>query len=81
MGRIIGLKRCTLLYYVPSCVVDPTARAGAVHGIAGIVGGMFEKAPHGAVCAALLPWVFRHNVKSLSKEVHTQGHICTRPFG
>lgn len=52
-----------------------------MHGIAGIVGGMFEKAPHGAVCAALLPWVFRHNVKSLSKEVHTQGHICTRPFG
>ena len=30
------------------------AGLGVVHGFAGVVGGMF-KAPHGAVCAALLP--------------------------
>ena len=30
------------------------AKLGAVHGFAGVVGGMFES-PHGAVCGALLP--------------------------
>ncbi len=37
---------------------------GAVHGIAGPLGGMFA-APHGAVCAALLPHVVRGNLRAL----------------
>lgn len=37
------------------------ARLGAVHGLAGPIGGMFH-APHGAVCAALLGPVMRANV-------------------
>jgi alcohol dehydrogenase class IV len=37
---------------------------GAVHGFAAAVGGMFD-APHGAVCAALLPPVVRSNVAAL----------------
>lgn len=37
---------------------------GAVHGFAGPVGGMFP-APHGAVCAALLPHVMRANLHAL----------------
>jgi alcohol dehydrogenase class IV len=37
---------------------------GAVHGFAAVVGGMFP-APHGAVCAALLPHVVEVNVEAL----------------
>jgi len=40
------------------------AGLGAVHGFAAPVGGMFP-APHGAVCAALLPHVMRANIRAL----------------
>ena len=40
------------------------AALGAVHGLAGPIGGMFP-APHGAVCARLLPEVMTANVKAL----------------
>lgn len=40
------------------------ASLGAVHGFAAPVGGMFP-APHGAVCAALLPHVMEVNVEAL----------------
>jgi alcohol dehydrogenase class IV len=37
---------------------------GAVHGFAAPIGGMFP-APHGAVCAALLPYVMEINIRAL----------------
>ncbi|MEJ2156612.1 MAG: iron-containing alcohol dehydrogenase [Desulfobacteraceae bacterium] len=40
------------------------AGLGAVHGIAGPLGGMVD-APHGAVCACLLPAVAAANIKAL----------------
>jgi len=40
------------------------AGLGAVHGFAGPIGGMFP-APHGAVCAALLPQVMATNIRAL----------------
>jgi len=40
------------------------AGLGAVHGFAAPFGGMFP-APHGAVCAALLPHVMAANIKAL----------------
>lgn len=40
------------------------AGLGAVHGFAGPLGGMFP-APHGAVCAALLPHVTKANLTAL----------------
>ena len=40
------------------------AGLGAVHGFAGPIGGMYP-APHGAVCAALLPHVMATNVRAL----------------
>jgi alcohol dehydrogenase class IV len=42
------------------------AKLGAVHGFAGPFGGMFH-APHGAVCAALLPHVMAANVDVLQQ--------------
>jgi alcohol dehydrogenase class IV len=42
------------------------AGLGAVHGLAGPIGGMFA-APHGAVCAALLPHVFHANAKAIAE--------------
>lgn len=40
------------------------AGLGAVHGFAGPIGGMFD-APHGMVCAALLPAVIETNMEAL----------------
>ncbi len=42
------------------------AGLGAVHGFAGPLGGMF-KAPHGMVCAALLPAVAQANIQALEE--------------
>ncbi len=42
------------------------AKLGAVHGFAGPIGGMYH-APHGAVCARLLPEVMRVNVRALEE--------------
>ena len=40
------------------------AKLGAVHGFAGVFGGMFDS-PHGGVCAALLPPVMEANIRAL----------------
>jgi alcohol dehydrogenase class IV len=42
------------------------AGLGAIHGLAAPIGGMFP-APHGAVCAALLPHVMEMNLRALRK--------------
>jgi alcohol dehydrogenase class IV len=52
------------------------AGLGAVHGFAGPIGGMFP-APHGAVCAALLPHVMATNLRALS-QCQPQGEILPR---
>jgi alcohol dehydrogenase class IV len=40
------------------------AKLGAVHGFAGPIGGMFP-APHGAICARLLPLVVKMNLNAM----------------
>ena len=42
------------------------AGLGAVHGFAGPIGGMFN-APHGAICASLLPYVMKYNAQVIRK--------------
>ena len=42
------------------------AKLGAVHGFAGPLGGMIS-APHGVICAKLLPYVMETNVRALQK--------------
>ena len=42
------------------------ARLGAAHGFAGPIGGSF-RAPHGAVCARLLPFVMEGNLAALRR--------------
>ncbi|MCY3582262.1 MAG: iron-containing alcohol dehydrogenase [Chloroflexi bacterium] len=41
-------------------------KLGAVHGFAGVLGGL-TGAPHGTVCAALLPGVMQANLKALTE--------------
>ena len=41
------------------------AGLGAVHGFAAPIGGKFPNAPHGAICAALLPHVMKANIHAL----------------
>jgi alcohol dehydrogenase class IV len=44
------------------------ASLGSVHGFAAPIGGMF-RAPHGAVCAALLPHAMALNVRALRQRL------------
>ena len=53
------------------------AGLGAVHGVAAPLGGMFP-APHGAVCAALLPHVMEMNVRALA--ARTPGSVALRRY-
>ncbi len=48
------------------------AKLGAVHGLAAPLGGMFP-APHGVVCARLLPHVMAANVEALRREGDAAG--------
>lgn len=52
------------------------AGLGAVHGFAAPVGGMFP-APHGAVCAAVLPHAMEINVQALRRR-SPEGHALRR---
>jgi len=54
------------------------AGLGGVHGFASPIGGMFE-APHGAVCARLLPMVVQTNVNAM-RERHPESPILERYF-
>lgn len=50
------------------------AGLGAVHGLAGPIGGRF-RAPHGILCAALLPHVIRANIAVLSDRSSDPGAL------
>ena len=54
------------------------AALGAVHGFAGPLGGMLN-APHGAICAKLLPLVMEANLNAL--ETRYAGHVAIERYG
>jgi len=62
------------------------AKLGAVHGFAGPFGGMFD-APHGGICARLLPFVMDANIRALharqpdSDALRRYGEIAQRLTG
>lgn len=51
------------------------AGLGAVHGLAGPIGGILP-APHGAICAALLPHVVETNLKALRERQPASGALA-----
>jgi alcohol dehydrogenase class IV len=57
-----------------SGLVLANAGLGAVHGFAAPIGGMF-RAPHGAVCAALLPHVVSANLRALRARAPASGAL------
>lgn len=50
------------------------AGLGAVHGFAAVLGGMYD-APHGSICARLLPLVFETNARVLEEAGNQQQYL------
>lgn len=63
-GRELAAREDMALASLAGGMALANAGLGAVHGFAAPVGGMFE-APHGAVCAALLPGAMEVNLGAL----------------
>ncbi len=63
-GSDAGARRNMAITSLMGGLALANAGLGAVHGFAGPFGGMFH-APHGAICAALLPHVLEVNRKAL----------------
>jgi alcohol dehydrogenase class IV len=63
-GRDVEARRDMALTSLFGGLALANSRLGAVHGLAGPLGGMVES-PHGAVCARLLPPVMAINVAAL----------------
>lgn len=63
-GRDAGARTDMALASLLGGMALANAGLGAVHGLAAPIGGMF-RAPHGAVCAALLPHVLDANLRAL----------------
>ncbi|MCB2261420.1 MAG: iron-containing alcohol dehydrogenase [Candidatus Thiosymbion ectosymbiont of Robbea hypermnestra] len=63
-GSDVAARRDMALTSLCGGLALANARLGAVHGLAGPIGGMFD-APHGAVCARLLPPIMAANVRAL----------------
>ena len=66
-GEDIGARSDMSLASLFSGLALANAGLGAVHGIAGPLGGMVD-APHGAVCACLLPVVTAANIAALKDD-------------
>jgi alcohol dehydrogenase class IV len=63
-GDDLGAREDMALVSLFGGLALANAKLGAVHGFAGPLGGMYS-APHGALCAALLPGAMAVNVRAL----------------
>jgi len=71
-GRAIDAREDMAIASLFGGLALANAGLGAVHGFAGPIGGMFP-APHGAICAALLPHVMTANIQALQHRApHTK---------
>ncbi|MCX7871973.1 MAG: iron-containing alcohol dehydrogenase [Verrucomicrobiae bacterium] len=75
-GKDLSARTDMALASLFSGMALANAGLGAVHGFAAPIGGSFP-APHGAVCAALLPPVMQVNLKAL-KERTPQSHTLEK---
>ncbi len=75
-GEDAGAREDMALASLYGGVALANARLGAVHGFAGPLGGMVP-APHGALCARLLPIVMAANVRAL-REREPEGETLSR---
>ena len=76
-GHHLAAREDLALASLWSGIALANAGLGAVHGFAGPIGGMFP-APHGAVCAALLPHVMAVNLRAL--RARHPDHVSLRKF-
>jgi alcohol dehydrogenase class IV len=67
-GSIMDAREDMCVASLFSGLALANAGLGAVHGFAAPLGGTFS-APHGAVCAALLPHVVRMNIAALQQRL------------
>lgn len=70
-GRDLGAREDLCVTSLFGGLALANAKLGAVHGLAGPLGGAFE-APHGALCARLLPNVMRANLRALQQRGHRE---------
>jgi alcohol dehydrogenase class IV len=63
-GKNVTARRDMCLASLFGGLALANAKLGAVHGFAGPIGGMYD-APHGALCAGLLPHVMEINIRAL----------------
>lgn len=68
-GNDLDAREDMALASLLSGIALANAKLGAVHGFAAPLGGEF-KAPHGVVCAALLPYVMHMNIQALEERDH-----------
>lgn len=74
-GQDISARRDMAFASLCGGLALANAGLGAVHGFAGPFGGMYG-APHGAVCAALLPEVVAANVRALRQRAPADGALA-----
>jgi|WetSurSiteA1Bulk_404760.scaffolds.fasta_scaffold00062_14 alcohol dehydrogenase class IV len=77
-GKDIQARENMSLASLFSGLALANAKLGAVHGLAGPIGGEIS-APHGAICACLLPLVMEENLKAL--QARTPDHPTLDRFG
>jgi alcohol dehydrogenase class IV len=73
-GRFLSAREDMSLAGLFGGMALANAGLGAVHGLAGPVGGMFP-APHGAVCASLLQHVMTMNLRALRQREPANGAL------